>query len=59
MKIRILPTPPFIGHPSGIDAGSEYEVTGEYEGFLFFYDEFGRPSSVHMRNEGRSFEVVK
>jgi hypothetical protein len=31
----------------------------QWEGFLFFYDEFGRMLSVHNRYDGILYEVVK
>jgi hypothetical protein len=43
---------------SGRDMGATYEVTGEWDGFLFFVDDWGRPSSVHMRYLGILFMEV-
>lgn len=54
MTIKILSS---VGW-SGVDAGSTYEIISTYEGFLFFYDEFGRLNGIHERYEGRSYEVV-
>jgi hypothetical protein len=44
---------------SGLDMGAAYDVVNEWEGFLFFYDEFGRMLSVHIRYLGILFEEVK
>lgn len=44
---------------SGIDYGTTYDITGSYEGFLLFVDEFGRQNSVHTMYEGKLYEVVK
>jgi len=42
----------------GIDAGATYAIEGEYQGFLLFTDEWGRPQAVHARNIGVVFEIA-
>lgn len=42
----------------GMDYGSTYKVESEFEGWLNFYDEFGRAQMVHRRYEGILFEVI-
>lgn len=44
---------------SGLDMGAVYEIVSEWEGFLFFFDEFGRMQSFHNRYNGILYEVVK
>jgi len=34
---------------SGIDLGAVYFIEKEFDGFMFFRDEFGRLQSVHSR----------
>jgi hypothetical protein len=43
---------------SGRDMGAVYPVEGEFNGFLFFTDDWGRPSCVHTRYAGILFEEV-
>jgi hypothetical protein len=44
---------------SGRDMGAVYPVESEWEGFLFFYDEFGRMLSVHTRYAGILFDYTQ
>jgi hypothetical protein len=44
---------------SGRDMGAVYPVENEWDGFLFFYDEWGRLLSVHTRYNGILFEEVQ
>lgn len=43
---------------SGRDMGAIYPVENERQGFLFFTDDWGRPSSVHIRYLGILFAEV-
>jgi hypothetical protein len=43
---------------SGRDMGAVYPIEGEWQGFLFFTDDWGRPSCVHTRYVGILFEEV-
>lgn len=40
---------------SGRDMGAVYPIEREWEGFLSFYDDWGRPSCVHIRYFGILF----
>jgi hypothetical protein len=44
---------------SGRDMGAVYPVEGERQGFLFFTDDWGRPSCIHTRYLGILFVEAK